>query len=289
MVDIRQLRYFVAVAEKLHFGVAAESLHVTQPPLSRQIAALEKELGVLLFERNSRQVHLTTAGKRFLIDSKALLANFDQACLNAQLTQAGEMGSIKLGFMMHAAYSSVPILTKRFLSAYPKIKLHLEESLPFTLVDDLLNGKFDAVITFNQELSPRVSSVVIHQEPLCLVVPKEHKLAGQTVVAPASLVDQDLIIAPREVVPTLYSAIQHYFQKAGVGFPNIRLEAQLQQTIVNLVSEGLGVAIVPRSLERLGVDNIRFCELENAPQVDHILAWRAGHLNPALDRLRDLL
>src|SRR5215470_1325213 len=104
MIDIRQLRYFVAVAETLHFGRAAERLHVTQPPLSRQIALLEKELGVRLIERHSRRARLTHAGERFLADGRAALVAFDRACRNARLAQAGELGEISIGFTMHAAY-----------------------------------------------------------------------------------------------------------------------------------------------------------------------------------------
>src|SRR5882757_7463317 len=148
MIDIRQMRYFVVLAETLHFGRAAERLHLTQPPLSRQIAALEQELGVRLLERHSRQAVLTRAGQRFLEDSRAVLAAFDQACRNARLADRGELGELSVGFMMHAAFTVVPGLARRYVTAYPGIDLKLREAMPSTLVDEVLAGRFDAGILF---------------------------------------------------------------------------------------------------------------------------------------------
>src|ERR1700730_10755984 len=125
MIDIRQMRYFVVLAETLHFGHAAERLHLSQPPLSRQIAALEKELGVRLLERHSRRATLTPAGQRFLEDSRAVLASFDQACRNARLTDRGELGELSIGFMMHAAYTVLPSLTQRYMAAHPHVRVTL--------------------------------------------------------------------------------------------------------------------------------------------------------------------
>lgn len=148
MVEIRQLRYFVTLAETLHFGRAAERLHLTQPPLSRQIAALESTLGVKLLERNTRQVKLTHAGERFLDDARAILLSLEQACENARLADHGELGELKIGFMMHAAFTVLPKLTKRFIAAHPRVKLHLMEVIPGSIPDEILAGRFDAGILF---------------------------------------------------------------------------------------------------------------------------------------------
>ncbi|MDE1147358.1 MAG: LysR family transcriptional regulator [Azospirillaceae bacterium] len=281
MIDIRQLRYFVAVAETLHFSRAAERLHVTQPPLSRQVAALEKELGVQLLERHSRRARLTHAGERFLADAKAVLVAFDQACRNAQLSQQGELGDLRIGFMMHAAYSSVPALTRRFMAAKPNVQLHLREVIPATLLDDILDGTFDAGITFNPGPVRGLVMRVIHREPMCLAVPADHRLAGVAPISAEMLVGEPLIAAPMSVTPTLRRSIADYFARVGAT-PVIRLETQLQQTIVSLVAEGIGVALVPRSLEKLGMGGVRFRDLADPPMVEHILAWREDNLNPAL-------
>lgn len=281
MIDIRQLCYFVAVAERRHFGLAAESLHVTQPPLSRQVAALEKELGVRLLDRSSRQVRLTHAGERFLADSKAVIAALDQACRNARLAQSGELGDLTIGFMMHAAYSSVPALTRQFIASHPRVQLHLRETLPSALLDGVRDGKFDAAVTFAPGPLRGIASMVIHHEPLCVAVSTHHPLAQAELVTAQMLADEPLIAAPEHVVPTLRQAIQHYFAQAGLE-PRIRLETQLQQTIVSLVAEGIGIALVPQSLQKLQMRGVRFCALADAPVVQHVLAWREANANPAL-------
>lgn len=285
MNDLRQLRYFIAVAEKLHFGLAARSLHITQPPLSRQIAALEKELGVQLLVRHSRQAQLTPAGQRFLEDGKAVLALYDQACRNARLAQQGSLGNLKIGFMMHAAYSSVPVLTRQFIAACPQVNLELSESLPLQLLDELLKDRFDAVITFSPQPMTGVRTQVIHRESLCLVVPADHPLTSCVSVSAAELCDEPLIVAPEHIVPTLHQAIRRYFSDAGFEPPRTRLQSQLQQSIVSLVAEGLGIALVPRSVQKMGMAGVHYCELVDAPMVEQVLAWRSANPNPALPHL----
>ena len=277
MIDIRQLRYFVAVAETLHFGRAAERLHVTQPPLSRQIAALEAELGVRLIERHSRQARLTHAGTRFLADSKAVLVSFDQACRNAKAAAAGELGELTVGFMMHAAYGSLPAVTRRFMEAHPHVQLHLRETMPVAIVEDVLRGALDAGITLNPGPVRGLATMVIDREPLCLAVPAAHPLATAGPIAAGMLRETPLIATPIEVAPSLREAITRY-----LGEPTILLETQLQQTIVSLVAEGIGVALVPRSLGRLGISGVTFRPLVDPPIVEQVLAWRPANLNPAL-------
>lgn len=281
MIDIRQLRYFVTLTETLHFGRAAERLRVTQPPLSRQIQALEKDLGVRLLERNSRNTVLTSAGKRFGEDAKAVLIAFEQACRSAQLTDSGEMGELRIGFMMHAAHSSVPPLARRFISDYPQVRLHLRETFPMDLIDGVLGGSLDAGIGFRLDDQRGLASQTIHEEPLCLAVPQQHALAVAVEVGAEALANEPLITAPEEVAPTLRQAIKGYLLTAGLA-PEIRLESQLQQSIVSLVAEGLGVALVPASLRRLSVPEVAFIALKDAPMIEQVLYWRPTNLNPAL-------
>lgn len=283
MIDMRQMRYFVAVAETLHFGRAAERLHVTQPPLSRQIAALEKVLGARLLERHSRKARLTAAGERFLADSKAVLFAFDQACRNARAASAGELGELTVGFMMHAAYSSMPAMTRSFVAECPDVRLHLRETMPSAILDGILRGELDAGITFPPGAMRGLATVVIHHEPMCLAVPVSHPLAVEEPASAERLFDEPLIAAPSDVAPSLRQAIIDYFARAG-GEPMIRLETQLQQTIVSLVAEGLGVALLPQSLQKLGMDGVRFRPIIDPPMVEQVLAWRSANLNPVLPR-----
>src|SRR5262249_2385640 len=135
MIDLRQMRYFVALAETLHFGRAAERLHISQPPLTRQIATLERELGVRLLERNSRHAKLTHAGQRFLEDARVTIAAFEQGCRNARLAERGELGTLTIGFMMHAAHTVLPRLTRQFMTDYPQVRVELREMIPDLLPD----------------------------------------------------------------------------------------------------------------------------------------------------------
>ncbi|MBB2169340.1 LysR family transcriptional regulator [Gluconacetobacter aggeris] len=281
MIDIRQMRYFVVLAETLHFGRAAERLHLSQPPLSRQIAALEKELGVRLLERHSRHATLTHAGRRFLADSKAVLAAFDQACLNAQLAERGQLGELSIGFMMYATYTVIPGLVRRYVANYPMVHTRLREVVPGSLAADLLAGRFDAGIMFDPGFIRGLETSAILSEPLCLAVPADHPLAVRPLIEAKDLEDEPLIAAPVEVSSMLRDAIVQYCRSGGFE-PTIRLETQLQHTIVNLVAEGLGIALVPQGIRKVTVAGTIFRDLENAPIVNHVVAWRPGNLNPAL-------
>jgi DNA-binding transcriptional LysR family regulator len=281
MIDIRQMRYFVTLAETLHFGRAAERLHISQPPLSRQIAALEKELGVHLFERQSRRATLTHAGRRFLEDARAVLISFDQACRNARLAERGELGELSIGFMMHAAYTVLPGLARRYMANHPGVRVELREIIPATLADAVLAGQFDTAIMFNPGPVRGLETQTIYREQLCLALHASHPLASHTVVRAKQLNGEPLIATPTEVAPKLREAIVAYC-RSGAFEPTFRLEVALQQTIVNLVAENLGIALVPQSMGQLGIANLVHRKLEKAPTIEHVVAWRPGNLNPAL-------
>jgi DNA-binding transcriptional LysR family regulator len=283
MIDIRQMRYFVTLAETLHFGRAAERLHITQPPLSRQITALEKDLGVKLLERHSRRAKLTRAGQQFLDDARAALVAFDQACRNAKLIDKGEVGELSIGFMMHAAYTVLPGLTRRFMAAYPNVDVKLREIVPHELVAKTVSGRFDVALTFSPGTIRGLETRPIYREKLCLAVPQNHALAKRATVDAPHLKGEPLIVIPTDVSPGLRQAIFDYCRAAGFS-PTIRLETQFQQTIVSLVSESLGVAIVPESMRRLGFPGVVFKALRKAPEVEHVIAWRSDNLNPTLKR-----
>lgn len=284
MIDIRALQCFLAVADTLHFGRAAERLHMTQPPLSRQIAGLEKALAVTLLERDSRHVRLTAAGARFAQDARDLLVGLEQACRSAQQVAAGELGELRVGFMMHAAHSSVPPLARRFIAAHPQVQLRLREALPLALLQGVREGELDAGIGFAPADLHGLALQALFEEPLCVALPTAHPLARRRQLQVAQLADEALITAPADVVPTLREAIDACFAREGLR-PQIRLEVQLQQSIVSLVGEGLGVALVPASLRRLGVPGVAFVALKEAPRVEQVLFWREANANPALPKL----
>jgi DNA-binding transcriptional LysR family regulator len=275
------LRYFVTLAETLHFGQAAERLHITQPPLTRQIAALEKDLGVQLLERGSRQARLTYAGRRLLEDARLAISTFDQACRNTKLAARGQLGSLSIGFMMHAVHTGLPRLTKRFMAQRPEVHVELREVTPDLLADAVLTGRFDAAIMFDPGAVKGLSMQQIFQEPLSLAVHSSHELAARSMIDARQLAGEPMIAVPSEVAPTLREAIVQYCRLGGFA-PSFRLEAQLQQTIVSLVSENLGVALVPSSMRSLGLPDVVFRDLKRAPTVAHVIAWRPANQNPTL-------
>lgn len=287
-MDSRQMRYFVALAETLHFGRAAARMHMTQPPFSRQIANLERELGVQLVDRNSRHVTLTQAGERFLADSRMVLAQFEDACRDARLVAEGQKGELRLGFMMHAAHRIVPQIVSCYAGLRPDIRIVLLETTPADIEHRLLGGELDAAITFAGRPFPQLRTVPVITDHLCLIVPREHPLVGRDRITPHDLETEDLIAAPATVAPTLREAIAGYFEKAGI-VPRFRYEPQLQHTIVRLVAARLGVALVPASIcDEAAVDVIPR-SLAAAPTLRVVLSVPGESRNPAVAPLIDIV
>jgi len=284
VIDIKHLRYFAMLAETLHFGRAAQRLHLSQPALSRQIAALEGELGVVLFERGTRAVALSAAGRRFADDARALLAGLEQAARNAQAAAQGEQGALSVGFTMCAAYSVVPGLARTYGAAYPAVELQIRELFPADLLTQLGDGKIDAAITFPIERTAGIRVREIHREPLCAVLAADHRLAGAAAIELSGLAGDAFVQSPREVSAVLHDAILGCCKRAGFE-PQIRLEAQLQQTILTLVAERVGVALVPQSMRRTQLEGIVFKPLVEAPEIQLVLAWREQNHNPCLPAL----
>jgi len=284
VIDIKHLRYFAMLAETLHFGRAAQRLHLSQPALSRQIAALEGELGVVLFERGTRAVALSAAGRRFADDARALLAGLEQAARNAQAAAQGEQGALSVGFTMCAAYSVVPGLARTYGAAHPAVELQIRELFPADLLTQLGDGKIDAAITFPIERTAGIRVREIHREPLCAVLAADHRLAGAAAIELSGLAGDAFVQSPREVSAVLHDAILGCCKRAGFE-PQIRLEAQLQQTILTLVAERVGVALVPQSMRRTQLEGIVFKPLVEAPEIQLVLAWREQNHNPCLPAL----
>src|SRR6201991_2460582 len=197
---LNQLRYFCEVAELRHFGRAAERLHMSQPPLSRQIAALERDLGTVLLERTPKGVTLTAAGERLLADAKDVLLRAEQAKRNAIAVGQGEAGRLTVGFTMCAAYSVVPELVRNFKKAFPRVELHLREMMPSMLKRDLGEGAIDAAISFPDDEARAFVTRSLTREPLDLVLPEKHPLARAKSVAVERLAEEHFLIGPQHQV-----------------------------------------------------------------------------------------
>lgn len=281
MIELRHLQYFRTLAETLHFGRAAERLHISQPPLSRQIALLEQELGVMLFDRSRRRVELTEAGQRFYLDTGTVFAAFEQAKRNALAAARGAAGELSVGFMMSTAYSVTPAITRRYAAQYPQVNLKLTETLPMDLAQDISSGNKDVAIMYRPQDCSGLETVTIYREEMTVVLPPGHRLLEQPLIDPRDLATETFIIVPRRIAPALHDMIVNYCLQHGVT-PNVGLEINMQQTIVNLVGEGLGIAIVPRSMRNMRLTTTTFRPLVAPPVIEVVAVWKADNHNPCI-------
>ncbi|MDL2354679.1 MAG: LysR family transcriptional regulator [Pseudomonadota bacterium] len=292
-LDLRQLRYFVTVAEELHFGRAAVRLHMTQPPLSQTILALEEVLGAPLFLRSRRSVALTPAGAALLPEARRLLA---QAALLPDLVRraaAGEAGRLALAFVSSADYSVLPPFLRTYRAQCPQVQISLLEATSDVQVDELLHGRIDAgllIPPLPDKARAELDYLKVLAEPLVLAVPAGlAALRGAGPVWLREVPALPLIIFPRPIAPALHDAILACFRGAGVT-PEIGQQAIQMQTIVSLVSAGMGMALVPQSVSNLMRPGVEYRALrDHSPQVETGLAWRRDNRSPVLLGFLDLL
>jgi DNA-binding transcriptional LysR family regulator len=276
-----QLRYFVAVAERLHFGRAAAALHISQPPLSRAIRALEASLGIALFARSRRRVELTPEGARLLEDARRTLAQLERTVLELRGLASGEQGRLRIGFVSLADFGVLPGLLKAYKSAHPAVRLSLREMLSPEQSAALAAGELD----FGLLLPPAAHAlehVVVQRERFVAALPAQHRLARERGrLAVSALAGESFVMVPREIAPGLYDIVAGLAARAGIAF-NIAQEAIQMQTVVSLVSSGLGAAIVPASLANLGRRGVVYRPLaDRHPALELWLAWRPGALSGA--------
>jgi DNA-binding transcriptional LysR family regulator len=284
-LELRQLRYFVTVAEELHFGRAAARLHMTQPPLSQAIAALEETLGAPLFLRNRRQVELTGAGSALLPEARRLLEGAASLPELVRRAAAGESGRLALSFVTPADYSVLPPLLRDYSAAYPNVQLVLQEATTDVQVDDLLHERIDAgliIPPLSDKAQVHLDYLKLLEEPLVLCAPAGVLPHGGKPVDLKTLRQLPLIIFPRKSAPSLYDAILSCFHEAGLS-PEIGQEAIQMQTIVSLVSAGMGLALVPQSVSNLMRPGVEYRALAGpTPLVELGLAWRRDNASPVL-------
>ncbi|MBU9454371.1 LysR substrate-binding domain-containing protein [Burkholderia multivorans] len=284
--DLRQWRYFVTVADERHFGRAAERLSITQPPLSQAIRALEDALGVALFARTKRSVALTAVGTALLPDVRRLLAAADALPPLARRLARGEAGSLALAFVSTADYGLLPSLLRAFGARYPQVRLQLAEATSDVQIDELVAGRIDAGLVI-PPVPPRhaagLSYLPVVREPLVVAMPAGASDAPEDApVHLAEIAALPLVIFPRRLAPGFYDIITGCYGAAGA-IPRIGQEAIQMQTIVSLVSAGMGVALVPQSLRNLRRTGVVYRPLAgDAPVVETGLVWRTGDVSPVL-------
>lgn len=245
-MDLKQLRYFVMVAEELNFSRAADKLHISQPPLSQQIKSLEEEMGVVLLTRNRREVRLTDAGAVFLHESRLLLDQFRSAVNATVRASQTNAGSIRLGVATSALFSVMPTFTALTRAAFPHIELLVTDMQSDDQVRAVSQGALDIGIAHVKPERVNVSRQQVFTESFTAVLPPDHPQASNPQFTLADLADAPMIALPRAHAPTVFDAIVGACSAAGFS-PNVRHHARNPLTILQMVRAGFGVALVPRS------------------------------------------
>lgn len=286
-MELRHLRYFVAVAEEMHFGRAAERLHIAQPPLSRQIKDLEREIGTPLFERVPRGVELTPAGQAFLPEARLTLAQAERAQRTALRAAEGETGRLRVGFVEAATHSGIlPDVLGFFRVHLPAIGLSLFELDPLRQAEAFRDGRIDLGILQGTmvESATWLREESIYAEPIVLAVPGDHRLAGKARFTLASLADESFVMFPRQTDPTLFDEIVSQCRKAGFS-PRVVQEANGWHTLASLVSAGVGIGFVPTSLTSFQQHGVVYRTVPDlSVQMMLSAVWRAGEKSPVRER-----
>lgn len=282
-MNLRQLRFVIAVADELHFGRAAERLGMTQPPLSQGIAALEQELGIAIFKRSKRHVELTAEGRQLLTHIHRIVENADRLPILSRHIATGQVGTMTLGFVSTADYSLLPDVVGSYRRAFPDVQIILREMTSDLQFDAVQAGELDLglVIPGHAPPRPQLGYLPLLTEPLVAAVPQAWVDSGRIEsdgerVALEAIRHHPLIIFPRRSSPAFYDIIMAYLARHNAA-PLQGQEAIQMQTIVSLVSAEMGVALVPRSLMRLRRSGTCYLELSDAPQsIETGLIWKEG-------------
>jgi DNA-binding transcriptional LysR family regulator len=263
-VELRQLRYFVAIAEEGSFSRAAIRLHVSQPPLSTQIRSLEEELGAPLLARTNRGVSLTASGQVFYEEVRAILARIENARARALQADRGDVGMLSVGFVSIADYGILPPALKSFRSQFPLVEVQLHELTTDAQIRELRAARLDLGFGLAPVEEPDLEFTSILREALVLAAPSDHPAATGDTIDLRSLAKDSFIVPPRDIAPGLYDLTISRCRSAGFA-PRIVQNARQMQTVIGLVSCGMGLALVPSSVRNLKRTGVRYLQLRGRP------------------------
>ena len=284
-MELRHLRYFLAVAETLNFSRAAKRLNMAQPPLSQQIQALEKELGVKLFNRDQRPLQLTHAGQAFLPEVHAVMTQVELASRIAQQASRGDVGQLAIGFNSAAMQTVLPGILKAFRQQFPLVTLNLLELDSQLQLEQLGNGQIDCGFLHSQQRE-KFHYHVLFKEPLVAALPADHPLAEQAILGLNTLVDETFILPPPRMGQSFYYQILTLCETHGFT-PKVIQEARFLQTVLGLVVSGMGIALVPASMQQLQRTGVIYRALENTFELETLLAWKKESPSPVLNHFLD--
>ncbi len=284
-MELRHLKYFLAVAEELNFRRAAEGLHIAQPALSQQIKQLEAEIGVALFLRNRHKVELTAAGRTFQARAQSILQDAKQAIADVQAVEQGEAGKLTIGFVSSAAISALPSLLGFLRAELPRVEVELKELAPGEQIDALYQTKIDLGLLHAQLDDATFRTMVISREQLIVALPRASRFARSRQIDLREIAGETIIIPARHATKGYFEHARAAFQAAGV-IPDRIYHTSLLQTGVLLVGAGLGISLVPESFQRMQVRGVVYRPLATAaPTIDLIAVWRRDNKSPLLARI----
>ncbi|MEL6815357.1 MAG: LysR substrate-binding domain-containing protein [Cyanobacteria bacterium J06598_3] len=277
-MNLRQLRYFLAVADELHFGRAAKRLNMAQPPLSAQIKQLETNLGVLLFERTKRRVNLTAAGKVLQQEAQQVLMAVEIAAHKTQQAGLGERGRVSVAFVSSAMYSILPPWLSAFSQQYPAVELVLQEATVIEQVEGLLAHRIDIGFVRPPIMHPlaaeKIARKTVLQEPLLASLPKTHRLSAAEKVTLAELAPEGFIFIPRHLATDMHDKIISFCAQANFS-PRVVQTADQLQTVLGLVAAQIGIAILPAAAQKLQREGVCYRQFaEAAPTTEVVMIWR---------------
>ncbi|MCU5772408.1 LysR family transcriptional regulator [Erwiniaceae bacterium BAC15a-03b] len=273
-IELRHLRYFIAVAEELHFGRAAQRLNISQPPLSQQILLLEQQIGARLLARTNRSVNLTAAGQQFLSDARQILLNVEQAADKAARLHMGVEGELRIGFTSSAPFIA-PVSDALFIfrQRYPQVHIQMQEINTRQQLDPLSDGRLDLGVMRNTPLPDNLDHKLILREPLYALVHRAHPLAQKQSIPLQALASEPFVFFDPQVGTALYSEILGMLQRHNIE-PYITQEVGEAMTILGLVSTGLGVSILPASFKRIHLTDVVWLPLQQHDALSEVwLVW----------------
>ncbi len=281
-MELRHLRYFVTVAEELHFGRAAARLFIAQPPLSQQIQQLERELGVALFARTSRRVLLTPAGAAFLTEARQILASVEAAAAGAKRAARGETGWLGIGFAASATYDLLPAVLHDFRAEFPEVALSLQELNAAEQASALRDKSIHVGFARPYAPLPEVTIDSVHREPFLAALPEGHRLTAHETLPLSALAEEPFISFPLLPPPSYAEAVRRACEAAGFT-PRVTQEVREMQTALSLVAAGFGAALLPASVQHLRRDGVVYRPLaEPAPRTELAVVSRTDDPSPVL-------
>ncbi|MBI2317877.1 MAG: LysR family transcriptional regulator [Betaproteobacteria bacterium] len=287
-MDLRQLRYFVAVAEELNFSRAARKVHISQPPLSRQVALLEQQLDVKLLHRTTHEVSLTKAGEAFLAEARQLLALSAKAGDVARRASRGEIGRVRVGFIGAALYSFLPKLLREYRQRYPDVEISITQLTIAQQVEALRSREIDVGVIRQHIVDAALQTWCVLKEPFIVALPLDHPLARRDKVMLRSLAQEPFVFFNRVDAPVVYDQTLRICERAGFS-PHIVQEARPMATVIGLVAAGMGVSIVPTSMQRINIEHVAYRPLGGTRAVNEfVVAWHRDHRSPVLSRFLEM-